>query len=241
MSEGLISVVIGVYNAERYLAEAIDSVLGQDYRPIQLIVVDDGSTDGTADMLAREQNLGVELRVITFGSNRGKGAAVQAGVRAARGDRVLMSDVDLSTPLEELAALSAEMDAGVALAIGSRAVEGARVLVHQPRPRELLGKLFNLLLRVLTGLPWRDTQCGFKLFERATVAPVFELQTVHGYAFDAELCLNAYRRGLAVVEVPVRWTNDPDTRLRPTASAQIAFDLLRIGLAARRTRRHSHA
>src|SRR5207247_8278015 len=142
-------------------------------------------------------------------------------------DRALMTDADMSTPLTDVGALSSALDAGADIGLGSRALDGSRVLVHQPAVRELMGKGFNVLLRFGTGIPWRDTQCGFKLFRLATTRPLFEAQRIRGFAFDAELCINARRRGLALVEVPVHWSNDPDTRVKPAwPSRGMALDAL---------------
>jgi dolichyl-phosphate beta-glucosyltransferase len=198
---------------------------------------DDGSTDGTAAILTADHDLGVPLWAVMLDRHRGKGAALRAGVARSRGDRVLMTDVDLSTPLDELVPLSAAIDQGAAVAMGSRAVSGASVLVHQPRWREDLGKLFNRLFRLLTGLPWRDTQCGFKLLERKAIAPLLERLTIDGYVFDAELCLLAHRERLVVAEVPVQWRNDPDTRLHAGTAVEVARDLIRIAYVARRRSR----
>jgi len=141
----------------------------------------------------------------------------------------------MSTPLEYLGRLSAALDRGADVALGSRGLTDSDVVVHQAAHRELMGRGFNRLLRLLTGLPYRDTQCGFKLFRLARVRGVFERQRVDGFAFDAEICVLALRAGLEVVEIPVRWANDPQTRVRLVgSSAQMARDLLRIAWLARR-------
>jgi hypothetical protein len=156
-------------------------------------------------------------------------------MRAATGERALVVDADMSTPLEDVAPLSRALDDGYQLAIGSRSIPGSRVLVHQPLYRELMGKTFNVLLRLLTGVPWRDTQCGFKLFSVEATSPLFELQRVDGFAFDAELCVNARRLRLGVAEVPVRWVNHPDTRVTLVRSSlRMLLDLFRIARRARR-------
>jgi hypothetical protein len=147
-----------------------------------------------------------------------------------------VTDVDLSTPLEDLSVLAADFGSkDIDVAIGSRALPGSRVLVHQPAYRELMGKAFNLSLRLLTRLPYRDTQCGFKLFRLGTTRALFERQRVMGFAYDAEICVLATQDSLRVAEVPVRWTNHPDTRVRLFgSSARMAFDLFRIARLARR-------
>jgi dolichyl-phosphate beta-glucosyltransferase len=145
-----------------------------------------------------------------------------------------VTDADMSTPLEEIVSLAAALDSGYDLAIGSRALPNSQVLVHQPVVRELMGKGFNLLLRLATGIPWRDTQCGFKLFRLATTRRLFEAQQIEGFAFDAEICVRAWRIGLRLTEVPVRWSNDPETHVRlARSSLRMALDLLRIAAIAR--------
>ena len=135
----------------------------------------------------------------------------------------------MSTPLEDIVSLAAALDSGFDLAIGSRALPDSRVLIHQPRLRELMGKAFNLHLRLVTGIPWRDTQCGFKLFRLETTRALFEAQQIEGFAFDAEICLRARRLGLKLAEVPVHWSNDSATHVGlGRSSLQMGIDILRI-------------
>jgi glycosyltransferase involved in cell wall biosynthesis len=239
---GTLSIVVPVFNEERRLpvlldrldAEADATLVPAQLELLEVIVVDDGSNDSTPATLAASARLPGRLRSIRLPAHLGKGAAVKAGAQAASGDRILMTDVDLSTPLEEVVALSAELDRGIDFAMGSRSIAGSDVVVHQPPHRELAGKTFNLLFRLTTGLPWRDTQCGFKLFQRSTTRELFELQRVEGFAYDAELCVNADRLGLRVSEVPVRWINNTDTRVTLLGSSvQMALDLGRIAWRAR--------
>ena len=201
---------------------------------VEVIVVDDGSTDGTLELLEARSRVDDRLRVVHFERNRGKGAAVRCGVLAATAGHALVMDTDLSTPLSELAALAAALREGNDLAIGSRGLPSSRVLVHQPRHRELMGRCFNELACLLTGLSYRDTQCGFKLFRLETARVLFELQRIDGFAFDVELCVNASRLGLRVAEVPVAWVNNSDTKVRLLrSSSRMAFDLVRISWLAR--------
>jgi len=246
MRGGALSIVVPVFNEERRLpalldrldAEADATLVPAQLELVEVIVVDDGSDDATPAILEASTHLPGRLRSIRLPAHLGKGAAVKAGARAARGDRILMTDVDLSTPLEEVARLSAELDRGIDFAMGSRSLPDSDVVVHQPAHRELAGKTFNLLFRLATGLAWRDTQCGFKLFLRSTTRELFELQRVNGFAYDAELCVNADRLGLRVSEVPVRWVNNEDTRVTLFGSSlQMALDLARIAWRARRLKR----
>jgi hypothetical protein len=156
---------------------------------------------------------------------------------AATGEVALLTDVDLSTPLADLSRLAAVLDDGADIALGSRALPLSEVLRHQPRHRELLGKTFNVLLRALTGLPFRDTQCGFKLFRLDRARTVFERQRIDGFAFDAEVCVLARDLDLDVREVPVRWVNDPGTHVHLVrSSTRMALDLLRVAWLARSAR-----
>lgn len=146
-----------------------------------------------------------------------------------------MTDVDLSTPLDELVVLAAELDRGSDVVIASRALRESEIVVRQPRHRELMGKAFNVIVRAVTRVPWKDTQCGFKLFRLATARPLFELQQIEGFAFDMELLVLARRLDLRVAEAPVRWIDNPDTRVGlVTSSTRMALDALRIAIRARR-------
>jgi dolichyl-phosphate beta-glucosyltransferase len=246
MRGGTLSIVVPVFNEERRLPALLDRLDAEVDATLQrarlelleVIVVDDGSDDATPGIVDSSAHLPGRLRSIRLPTHLGKGAAVKAGAQAAKGDRILMTDVDLSTPLEEVGALSSELDRGIDFAMGSRSVAGSDVVVHQPPHRELAGKTFNLLFRLTTGLAWRDTQCGFKLFQRSTTRELFELQRVEGFAYDAELCVNADRLGLRVSEVPVRWMNNADTRVTLFGSSvQMALDLARIAWRARQLER----
>ena len=205
------------------------------FHVLEIIVVDDGSTDGTTRILAAAKEDSPRLHVIRFDRNRGKGAAVRAGVRAARGTHALVTDADLSTPLSELARLAAALRSGHDVAIGSRGLPSSRIVVHQPVYRELMGKTFNVLLRRLTRLSYRDTQCGFKLFALGKTRVLFDVQRVEGFAFDAELCVNVNRLGLRLAEVPVTWIDNRETKVRLLrSSGRMALDLLLIAWRARR-------
>ena len=238
-----LSIVVPAFNEARRLpalfegldADADRAAQAADLTVLEVIVVDDGSTDETPGLLAERERTDPRLRMIRYEPNRGKGAAVRRGALEAAGDYVLVTDVDLSTPLSELAGLSSALREGNDLAIGSRGLPSSRIGVHQPFHRELMGKTFNGLLRLLTGLPYRDTQCGFKLFRLEAARILFDVQRIDGFAFDAELCLNARRLGMRVSEVPVAWYDRRDTKVKLLRSSlQMALDLLRIVVLARR-------
>jgi dolichyl-phosphate beta-glucosyltransferase len=237
VTPGRLSVVAPAYNEARRLPGLLEEL---ERRPqgwlaptglvlAEVVVVDDGSDDGTAGVVAAAAGRSPRVRGITLSEHRGKGAAARAGVLATTGDYVLVTDVDLSAPLDELPKLFDRLRGGADAAIGSRAVAGAELERRQRRSREVLGKSLNLALRLSTGLPYRDTQCGFKLFRGDVARTLFDLQQIEGYLYDAELCVNARRLGLVCVEVPVRWSHHPDTRVRLLRSVPaICRDLVRI-------------
>jgi dolichyl-phosphate beta-glucosyltransferase len=211
-----LSVVIPAYNEERRLApslERIDAYLSANGIDAELLVVDDGSTDGT-ERLAAEFLRGRRGRVLRQTENSGKGAAVRRGVLESGGRWVLMTDADLSAPIEEHARLAQEArDHDLDLVIASRGLPDSNIEVSQFWLRQLMGKTFNRLIRLMTGLPFRDTQCGFKLMDRARVTPLFEKMVVDRFAFDVELLYLCHHFGLAVREVPVVWRNEPHSRV----------------------------
>jgi dolichyl-phosphate beta-glucosyltransferase len=192
----------------------------------EIVVVDDGSTDKTAE--SAEAAGGANVRVLRNQGNRGKGHSVKKGMLAARGARRLMSDADLSTPIEELAGLMARMDAGYDIVIASRAVPGARVEVHQPLLREAAGRAFNVMVQLLAVPGIHDTQCGFKLFTASAAEAAFGPARLDGFSFDVEALFIASKRGLRIAEEPVTWRNDAATRVSGLGGAQAFADLARI-------------
>lgn len=233
-----LSIVVPAYNEERRLAATLDAIrryLGQQQLDAELIVVDDGSQDATIGEAERAL-AGTRGRVLRQGENRGKGAAVRRGVLEAQGRWVLMTDADLSTPIEEYARLAdAAREHDLDIAIGSRAAAGAVIEVHQSRLRETLGKTFNVIVRGATRLPYRDTQCGFKLFDRRRVLPLFEKMVVDRFAFDAELLFLATRFGLRVGEIPVVWRDSaPTSVLLLRDPLNMLVDLARVRWRFRR-------
>jgi dolichyl-phosphate beta-glucosyltransferase len=200
----------------------------------EIVVVDDGSADGTAE-LARDAG-GPELVLVRNQGNRGKGYSVRRGMLLARGERRLMSDADLSTPIEELPRLESRLDEGFDVAIASRAVAGARIEVHQPWLRENVGRLFNLLVRALLVPGLRDTQCGFKLFTAEAAEEAFSLSRLDGFGFDVETLFIARRHGRRIAEVPVVWRNDAATRVGLLKGARAFLDVVRMRWDAGRGR-----
>ncbi len=230
MSAPPLSVVIPAYNEIARLEPSLRQVIAylREHEPAaEIIVVDDGSTDGTAD-LAREVARDFDrLRVVELGVNRGKGAAVREGMLAARGDQVLFSDADLATPIEELAKLRASLAAGYDIAIASRAVPGAEVQVHQNFLRESIGRSFNVIVRLIGLSGFKDTQCGFKLFTREAAHDLFARATVDGFAFDVEVLLLA-QGSYRVQEVPVVWLHVEESKVSRLSGAKAFLDLVKL-------------
>jgi dolichyl-phosphate beta-glucosyltransferase len=234
MSAQQLSVVIPAFNEERRLPETLGRIQTYlDGRGVgyEVLVVDDGSRDATA-AVARAGGRNVTL--LRHDDNRGKGHAVRAGMLAARGELRLMTDADLSTPIEELARLEDGLARGFDVAIGSRAVAGARIEVHQPAYREATGRLFNRLVQALLLPGLHDTQCGFKLWKGAAADSAFAACRLDGFSFDVEALYVARRRGLRILELPVVWRNDAATRVGLGGGAFAFLDLARIRLIAAR-------
>jgi glycosyltransferase involved in cell wall biosynthesis len=195
-----------------------------------LIVVDDGSTDRTADLLEEMQRHYPAVRVLRNERNHGKGFSVRRGVLETRGELVLFTDADLSAPIEETNKLLAALESsGADAAVGSRALQRRLIGVHQPWWREWAGRAFNRLVRLFTGLKIRDTQCGLKLFRRTSTHRAFELQRVTGFGFDPEVLFLIERLGGKVIEVPVRWNDNPASKVRFLRDAtRMLFDLVAL-------------
>lgn len=214
-----LSVIIPAYNEASRLGNSLPVIvahLRQHSPDAEIIVVDDGSKDETAS-LARQllENSGpVRTSVISYKSNLGKGRAVRLGLLAARSDVALFSDADLSTPITEASKLVDPIVRGeYDLTFGSRALDRSLIGVHQPWRREQGGRIFNLVVRLATGLPFWDTQCGFKAFRMSVVRPLVEAATVDRFGFDVELLYLAYRAGLRLKEIPVRWDHHDDSKV----------------------------
>lgn len=195
--------------------------------PAEIIVVDDGSADATAAIAtAFAPPAGVTCRLVGYGANRGKGAAVRAGMAASGGARVLITDADLAAPIAEVEALLAS---GAAVAVGSRAVDRRMIERRQPLRRDLLGRLFNRALRVLRLTDLKDTQCGFKLLDGELARRLATVIRLERFAFDVELLARAKVAGAMVVEVPVRWSHVEESRVRPLRDGlRMLADVLRL-------------
>lgn len=230
---GSLSIVIPAYNESARLAATLDRILayigGGGWSSTEVLVVDDGSSDGTAGIAREYQERGV--RLLSNPGNRGKGYSVRHGMLEARGDWVLFTDADLSAPIEEMDKLFAAMAAspGTRIAIGSRALDRSLIGVHQSVFRENAGRIFNLAMRLIAGLPFWDTQCGFKLFDGRAAREIFRRQRLDRFGFDVEVLFIARKLGYRTVEVPVRWSHAEGTKVSMVRDSVDMFaDLLRV-------------
>jgi dolichyl-phosphate beta-glucosyltransferase len=235
-----LSIIIPAYNEEARIGPTLERICGYLRArecPCEIVVVDDGSSDGTVAVVeavrCQEQ---VAVRVLRNEVNRGKGYSVRRGALESRGRMVLFSDADLSTPIEELSRLLIPLESGEAdIAIASRGLPDSDLVERQPLWREMMGRTFNKLVRLLAVSGFSDTQCGFKLFTRAAAEAVFPRQYVERWAFDVELLFIAHRLKLRVAEVPVRWVNSPASKVSPLGDAsRMLVDVARLRLRALR-------
>jgi glycosyltransferase involved in cell wall biosynthesis len=216
MSGPKYSIVIPAYNeAARILAtlEAVVECIRRRGWNAEVIVVDDGSRDRTAEIVLGFAATAPEFRLLQNEVNRGKGYSVRRGMLQAGGEIVLFTDADLSAPLDEAEALFEAISGGADIAIGSRWLQRARQTIRQPFYRRFFGRCFNGVTRAIMGLPYADTQCGFKAFTRAAAQSVFPLQTIERWGFDPEILFIALRNGYRIAEIPVSWAHDERTRM----------------------------
>jgi len=227
------SVVVPAFDEEsrieRTLLEMVEYFRGRK-TAAEIVVVDDGSQDGTSGVVAQVSRRCPEVRLIRLAQNHGKGYAVRTGMVNARGARVLLADADGATPIAELARLEAALTAGAAIAVGSRVVPpGATVSVRRRWYRHVMGRTFHFLVQSLTVRDVKDTQCGFKLFRSSVAHDLFSRMRMSGFSFDVEVLLMAQRRGYRIAEVPVNWTHQPGSKVRVVRdSLRMAADLLAI-------------
>jgi dolichyl-phosphate beta-glucosyltransferase len=231
-----ISIIIPAFNEEKRLPSTLQQVHAYLHSTkwdfAEIVVVDDGSRDATAAVGAQ-----AGARVLRNPGNRGKGYSVRHGMLEAKGEWILFTDADLSAPIGELETLwrQAEREqAGVA--IGSRALDRSLVGVHQPLFREAMGRFFNLSMRLITNLPFRDTQCGFKLFEASAAREIFRRQLLDGFGFDVEILYIAKHLQLKSIEVPVKWNDVAGTKVSLWRGMTAFLDPLKVrwnGLAGK--------
>src|SRR5467141_392539 len=212
----MLTVVIPCYNEEARLPATVDAIkryLGARGDRYELILADDGSVDGTQKVIAAAMAGASNVRNVHLVQNRGKGRALAEGVALSKGDRILLTDADLSTPIEELPKLEAKLDAGAGVAIASRSIKGSEVVVSQPVYRVLMGKTFNLMVQALLLPGLWDTQCGFKLFKGDLARSVFADMRTDGFGYDPEALFLATKRGARIAEVPVVWRHSAPTEV----------------------------
>jgi len=216
MSHPALSIVIPAYNECARIEGALERVMrciedrGWD---AEVIVIDDGSNDSTVDVVQHWMALYERLHLVKNDGNRGKGYSVRNGLLQAAGDIVMFTDADLSAPIEEAERLFAALDAGADVAIGSRWLDKQKQTVHQPLYRRFFGRCFNKVTRLVIGLPFQDTQCGFKAFKREAAQTIFRLQTIERWGFDPEILFIARKLKYRIVEVPVTWGHDERSRM----------------------------
>jgi glycosyltransferase involved in cell wall biosynthesis len=226
------SIVLPAFNESARIASTLKQILAhasEEHWNVEVVVVNDGSSDDTATIVEAFAQNHPCLRLIQNPGNRGKGFSVRNGMLHANGEVLLFSDADLSSPIAEADKLFAAIAAGADIAIGSRWVRTELQVRRQPLYRQILGRIFNLALRVVLRLNYKDTQCGFKAFTRQAAREIFPHQQIERWGFDPELLYLARKHNLKVAEVPVAWAHREGTRLHPIRDGLRMFaDVLRV-------------
>jgi dolichyl-phosphate beta-glucosyltransferase len=226
------SIIIPAYNESARVGTTLDKVLAHVAQlgwDAEIIAVDDGSRDNTVEIIRSYAEKNPRLRLLQNPGNRGKGYSVRNGMLHARGELLLFSDADLSSPIEEADKLFAAIAGGADIAIGSRWLRRDLQTQRQPFYRQIFGRIFNLMLRITLGLRFKDTQCGFKAFTRRAAKTIFPLQKIERWGFDPELLYLARKLGFKVVEVPVEWAHSEGTRISPLRDGTRMFaEMLKI-------------
>jgi glycosyltransferase involved in cell wall biosynthesis len=226
------SIVIPAYNEGQRLGATLDKVLAYVLKQgwdAEIIVVNDGSKDNTAEIVRTYAAKDPMVRLVENPGNRGKGYSVRNGVLSSRGDIVVFSDADLSSPIEEMPKLLDALARGADIAIGSRWVRAELQTQRQSLHRQVFGRMFNLLMRAVLGLQFKDTQCGFKAFTRRAAETIFPLERIERWGFDPEILFLARKFGFRTDEVPVRWGHSGGTRINPLIDgARMCEEMLRI-------------
>jgi dolichyl-phosphate beta-glucosyltransferase len=226
------SIIIPAFNESERISTTLERVLGyaaEQRWNSEVIVVDDGSRDATTDIVREYMQKNPAVRLLQNPGNRGKGYSVRNGMLNAKGDVLLFSDADLSSPIEEAHKLFSAVANGADVAIGSRWLQTELQTRRQPLYRQFFGRIFNLALRLVLGLNFKDTQCGFKAFSRRSAEAIFPHQHIERWGFDPEILFLARRFGFKTVEVPVSWAHREGTRLSPFRDGILMFEeLLKI-------------
>lgn len=230
----MISLIIPAFNEAKRLPASLEKLfnfLKTFPEEMEVIVVDDCSSDATFEVASAFKNKIKNLKVLRLEKNLGKGWAVKNGFLAASGDIVIFTDADFSTPIEEMSKLTEKINQGYDIAIGSRALNRDLVKKHQNPLRELMGRAFNLFVQLIAIKGISDTQCGFKAFKKATTTDIFEKQVIYDFGFDVELLFLARKKGLRIAEVATLWYNDPSSRVNPIKDSLLSlYDLFKIRL-----------
>ena len=228
-----LSIVIPAYNEEKRLQSTLEKIYSylknKDYE-YEIIVIDDGSSDRTARVaLDSDLNKTGKLALLNNEKNKGKGFSVKKGILASRAEFLLFTDSDLSTPIEELDELFLSIQSGYDIVIGSRSIEGSDIRVHQPFYRELMGKIFHILVQMFVLKGFIDTQCGFKLFKGDIARNIANELRIDRFGFDVEMLYLAQKKNYKIKEMPVIWLNSPTSKVNPVFdSCRMFMDLLSI-------------
>ena len=227
------TIVIAAYNEEQRLPETLGKIqayLAATGHSAEIVVVDDGSTDNTASIVRNLSERMRGLRLISYPRNMDKGYALRKGVLSSLGRLVLVTDADLSTPIEELENLRPHLSSEAhQIAIGSRALPSSEIVQAQPPWRRGMSLLFNRLVKMLVIGDFKDTQCGFKLFTGEAARSLFHKARIDRFAYDVEILALARKSGYRIAEVPIRWTNSTASKVRPVLdSLQMLADLIKI-------------
>jgi len=230
----LLSIVIPVYNEEQRLHASLSKVV--DYvrekgisDKSEIIVVNDGSQDNTVSVINQFKEDYDFIKLVDYKDNKGKGYAVKKGVLSAKGKYILFMDADLSTPLEEINKVIGFLDKKYDISIGSRGLKDSEIVIRQPIYRQTMGKIFNLIVRLLLIKNIRDTQCGFKCFKQEIAREIFNQTKINRFSFDVEILYIAQRKGYRIKEVPVKWYNSPDSKVGIIKdSSKMLFEILKI-------------
>jgi len=230
----LLSIVIPVYNEEKRLHASLSKVINYVREKgisdkSEIIVVNDGSQDNTVSVINQFKEDYDFIKLVDYKDNKGKGYAVKKGVLSAKGKYILFMDADLSTPLEEINKVIGFLDKKYDISIGSRGLKDSEIVIRQPIYRQTMGKIFNLIVRLLLIKNIRDTQCGFKCFKKEIAREIFNQTKINRFSFDVEILYIAQRKGYRIKEVPVKWYNSPDSKVGIIKdSSKMFFEILKI-------------
>lgn len=228
----LYSIILPAFNESSRIGPSLEKALAfvrEQCWNVEIIVVDDGSRDDTAEIVRRFMLCAPELRLLQNPGNRGKGYSVRNGMLNARGDILLFSDTDFSSPIYESIKLIGAIEQGADVAFGSRWLLAETQTQRQSVLRQFVGRAYNLLLRLVLGLPYKDTQCGFKAFTRKAAEVIFTRQQIEGWGFDPELLFIARKFGLKTTEVAVEWANDDRSKINPLVDGvKMFYELMTI-------------